>query len=347
MSPSEEAQESHILEEQDATIFTYLEKVLIHMIDGQDAQIFKSHNDYIQNKRKFLQYLKYTETWQSVSVICLYTAFLWDILLTVTFIAFSLKFRKTMQAMLAAFKTMNMSGIPPTKANPISRTFPPLFAINIPEEDQIAEDLEDIERMQTTIQAISFIVCALVAIIIFYQIFKRFHYMHSIVKYFFPFFPISRILRGTHRKDLFVEVTNLMKGNTIWVLYTSTGYYSILIRLSQQIQKENVCINTSWCCFKTMHVDWDNILVTGISGIKIDMPTEAKVSIFTDNDLTHINDDHFEINLVAYLFNQIYVVPVPPPRYDYDDPHANVMDELTPSTSAGATASAPPLSFTA
>ena len=64
MSPSEEAQESHILEEQDAMIFTHLEKVLIHMIDKQDAQIFKSHNDYVQNKRKFLQYLKYAETWQ-------------------------------------------------------------------------------------------------------------------------------------------------------------------------------------------------------------------------------------------------------------------------------------------
>ena len=49
-----------------------------------------------------------------------------------------------------------------------------------------------------------------------------------------------------------------------------------------------------------MHRDWDNTVVTGISGIKIDMSTEAKVSIFTDNDLTHINDDHFEINLAAH-----------------------------------------------
>ena len=96
-----------------------------------------------------------------------------------------------------------------------------------------------------------------------------------------------------------------------------------------------------------MHIDWDNTVVTGISGIKIDMPTEAKVSIFRDNDLTHINDDHFEINLVACVLNQIYVVPVPPPRYDYDDPLANVIDELTPSTSTGATASAPLFSFTA
>ena len=76
-----------------------------------------------------------------------------------------------------------------------------------------------------------------------------------------------------------------------------------------------------------MHVDWDNTVVTGISGIKIEMPTEAKLLIITDNGLTHINDDHFEIN--------------------YDDPHANVTDQLIPSTSASATASAPPFSFTA
>ena len=96
-----------------------------------------------------------------------------------------------------------------------------------------------------------------------------------------------------------------------------------------------------------MHIDWDNTVVKGISGIKIDMPTEAKLSIFTDNDLTHINDDHFEINLVAHLLNQIYVVPVPPPGYGYDGSHANVIDEPIQSTSTGATALAPPFSFTA
>ena len=56
--------------------------------------------------------------------------------------------------------------------------------------------------------------------------------MHTIVKYCFPFFPIWRILGGNHRTDLFVEVPNLMKGNTIWAHYTLTGYYPTLIRLS-------------------------------------------------------------------------------------------------------------------
>ena len=127
VSPSEEAQESHILKEQDTMTYTHLEKVLINMIDEQDAQIFKSRNDYVQNKRKFLQYLKYAETWQSASVICSYTAFLCDILLTVTFITFFLKYCKTMQAILAALITMNISDIPPSKAIPIGRMFAPLL----------------------------------------------------------------------------------------------------------------------------------------------------------------------------------------------------------------------------
>ena len=139
-----------------------------------------------------------------------------------------------------------------------------------------------------------------------------------------------------------------MKGNTVWAHFTLTGYYLTLIRLSRQIPNEKVHIDTSCCCFKMMHIDWDNTIVTGISGIKIEMQMEARVLIFTDNDLTHINDDHFEIYLIAHLLNQVYVVPTPPPRYAYyDDPHANVMAQPILSTSTGATASAPPFSFTA
>ena len=54
-----------------------------------------------------------------------------------------------MQTMLMVFITMNTSnsGIPSTKANPVSRTFPPLFMIKISEEEKIAEDLNEIESM--------------------------------------------------------------------------------------------------------------------------------------------------------------------------------------------------------
>ena len=50
----------------------------------------------------------------------------------------------------------------------------------------------------------------------------------------------------------------------------------------------------------------------------ITMPDIAYVSIFMDNDLTNITEDHFEIKLIARLLDQIYVVqpPMLPPRYD-------------------------------
>ena len=48
-----------------------------------------------------------------------------------------------------------------------------------------------------------------------------------------------------------------------------------------------------------MIIDWMNTEVTGKSGIRVEMPNEAKILSFTDNDLTHITDDHFKINLVA------------------------------------------------
>ena len=67
--------QTNILEEEDPQIYTHLENVLVHMIDEQDAQLFKSRNDYIQNQRKFTQYLKYAELWQSTSILCLYAAF--------------------------------------------------------------------------------------------------------------------------------------------------------------------------------------------------------------------------------------------------------------------------------
>ena len=56
-----------------------------------------------------------------------------------------------MQAMLRAFITMNTnnSGILSTKANAIRRMFPPLFMTKISEEEEIAEDLHEIESMQS------------------------------------------------------------------------------------------------------------------------------------------------------------------------------------------------------
>ena len=96
-----------LLEEDNSQIYAYLDNVLVHMIDNQEAAIFKSKQDFNKNKEKISQYIKYAENWQVALVICSYTAMACDILLIVAMIAFLLKYRKTMQVMLAAFLQMN------------------------------------------------------------------------------------------------------------------------------------------------------------------------------------------------------------------------------------------------
>ena len=155
----------------------------------------------------------------------------------------------------------------------------------------------------------------------------------------FPF-PISRIIHTSRCTDLFVEVTNVTKGNGIWAHFVSTRYFPSQIQLSRPIQKDDVQIETVCCIFKRIRINWSSINVSGISGTMITMPDTAYVSVFMDNDLTHITEDQFEIKLIARLLDQMYVVQPPmfPPRYDdalpqeyeYSQPHTST-DGARPS----------------
>ena len=149
MLPPVNDDEDLILKEENPEIYVHLEIVLVHMIHAQDIAIFKSQKDYVRNKQKLLEYIHYAQKWQVLSVIFSYVAFTCNIILVLTLIVFFIRYRKTMQAMLMAFITMNMSnpGIPSAKANLITRMFPPLFMIKISEEEKIAEDLHEIKSM--------------------------------------------------------------------------------------------------------------------------------------------------------------------------------------------------------
>ena len=123
---------------------------------------------------------------------------------------------------------------------------------------------------------------------------------------------------------MFVEVTYITKGNGVWAHFVSTGCFPTQIQLSRPIQKDDVHIETVCCIFKRIRINWLSIIVTGISGTIINMPDTVFVSIFMDNDSTHITDNHFEIKLIARFLDQMYVIPAPvfPPRYDDTPPSA-------------------------
>ena len=52
------------------------------------------------------------------------------------------------------------------------------------------------------------------------------------------------MVRTSRRTDLFVEVTNVTKGNGIWAHFISTGYFPSQIQLSRPIHKDDVQIET-------------------------------------------------------------------------------------------------------
>ena len=291
------------------------------MIDNQQTAIFKLNQDFNKNKEKISQYIKYAENWQVVSVICSYTAMACDVLLIVAMIIFLLIYRKTMQAMLTAFLQINTknTSIQSVQADQIGRTYPPLFTLNLPKEEEILDDLRDITTMEYVVQVIMIIVCIAIVLIIMCLCCTKCTHTHTIFKYCFPFLLISHIVCTSRCTDLFVEVTNVTKGNGIWAHFVSTGCFPTQIQLSRPIQKYDVQIETVCCIFKQIIINWSSINVTGISGTMITMPDTAYVSIiFMDNDLTHITEDHFEIKLIARLLDQMYVIQPPmfPPRYD-------------------------------
>ena len=220
-----------------------------------------------------------------------------------------------------------------------------MFTLNLPKDEEIIDGLKEIMAMEYVVQVIMIIVYITVVFIIMYFCCTKCRHTRTIFKYCFLFLPISHIIRTPHRTDLFVEVTNITKGNSIWAHFTVTGCFPSQIRILRPIQKEDVQIETFCCIFKRMRVNWSSIIVTGISEITITMPDIAHISIFMDNDLTHITDDHFEIKLIVRLLNQIYVVqpPMLPPRYD-DAPPDEYEYSQPPTGTDGTRSSASQLS---
>ena len=110
-----------------------------------------------------------------------------------------------MQAMLAAFLQTNTknSAIQSVQADQICRTYPPLFTINLPKEEEIINDLREITTMEYVVQVIMIIVCIAIVLIIMYFCCTKCRHTRTIFKYCFPFYRFL-IVRTSRRTDLFV-----------------------------------------------------------------------------------------------------------------------------------------------
>ena len=137
------------------------------------------------------------ENWQVALVICSYTAMACNVLLIIAMITFLIKYCKTMQVMLAAFLQMNTknTGIQSVSADQIGRTYPPLFTLNLPKEEEIIDDLREISAMEYVVQVIMIIVCIAIVIIVMYFCCTKCRHTRTIFKYCVVYFGSGTPLR--------------------------------------------------------------------------------------------------------------------------------------------------------
>ena len=122
---------------------------------------------------------------------------------------------------LLSYMNINCGNIPEARG----RTYPPLFTINLPKKEEIIDNLGEITTMEYVVQVIMIIVCIAIVLIIMYFCCTKCRHTHTIFKYCLPFLPISRIVCILRHTDLFVELTNVTKGNGIWAHFISTGCF--------------------------------------------------------------------------------------------------------------------------
>ena len=109
--------------------------------------------------------------------------------------------------------------------------------------------------MKYVVQVIMITVCIAVVIIIMYFCCTKCRHTRTTFKYCFPFLLISRVVHMSCCTDLFVKVTNITKGNSIWEHFAVTGCFPSQIQISRLIQKEDVQIEIFCCVFKRMRVN--------------------------------------------------------------------------------------------
>ena len=129
------------------------------------------------------------------------------------------------------------------------------------------------------------IIIALLAIL--YTIFKKCRYVSSLPRVCFPLYPLSTILQGTVRTDIFIEVVNLALAEAMWAHFTSVVVHPSQLRITGYPRAYDMHI-IKLCCCRQLQIDWQNIVLCDLDRNIIKLPALGKISLWSTNDLESI-----------------------------------------------------------
>ena len=179
----------------------------------------------------------------------------------------------------------------------------------------IPTDLPDSSDLAPVHAAVSMstalMIIVFVAIIVF-ACYKRYKYRSSLMRVCFPLYPISRVLRGSYKSDIFVEVCRVSDGEIFWAHFKSVGAHPTQLTQTGKLNASKLSIQ-KFCCFRRLKVqDWNDVTITNIYGKVIQLPKKGSISIWTPNKIKSITpDEPYVIRILGRVLDQIMELPEP------------------------------------
>ena len=137
----------------------------------------------------------------------------------------------------------------------------------------------------------------------------------------FPIYPVSNLLRGTSRTDIFVEVINISTAKSIWAYFTTCAVYPSQLRITGYPSAQDMSI-IKVCCVRQLQVDWQNIILCDTCQKVVKLPPCGHLSVWQTDSLESIeNQQPYQIKVFGQILDQIMPIEIkddvmqPPPDY--------------------------------
>jgi hypothetical protein len=279
---TEQSDDDRIFNQENEVIEADLENILDIIVSDTENEIYKNIDDYQLSRDKFVKYFQEAEQWQRCSVIGSFLS--WLNLLVIIIIIFS--FKSAILRVLSAMPVLNDFELVPV-AHADSDHF--IFTLP-PEIHHTDEQIENLSK-STVISSTTIITIICVILVIFYVMFKKLRRRSSIANACFPLYPLSKIIRGTARSDIFLEIVDHHSSETIWVHVAHVSCHPNDIHQHGKLTVRDLMVERK-CCWKQMVINWNNVMLYDNQMNAIIPAKTAWISVFTPMDKFQISEEN-------------------------------------------------------
>ena len=134
--------------------------------------------------------------------------------------------------------------------------------------------------------------------------------MSSIPRVCFPIYPVSNFLRGTARRDIFIEVVNIITAKSIWAYFATCTVHPLQLRITGYPSAQDMSI-IKVCCMCQLQIDWQNIILCDTEQHVVKLPVCGHLSVWQTDSLESIQTNQlYQIKVFGHILDQIMPIEI-------------------------------------